>query len=266
MNRSTFYKYISKKPSVRFLENQEIKRLILQIYTETDYRLGAAKIQILLQREHGISISTGRVYRLMKSMNLPKMATVKPQFRYHKPAVSLTCPNLVQQQFETSQPNKVWTSDISYIPVKNGFVYLCVILDLFSRKVIAWNVYKRMTASLVCDTLEKAVSKRKPKASVLFHSDRGSQYLSNQLRQLQEKLAIVPSYSKLAYPWDNAVTESFFKWMKHEELKRYTFSSLEEVKLACFNYIEGFYNPRRPHSAINMLSPNLKEEIYFQSQ
>lgn len=265
VNRSTFYKYNNRKPSARFRENQELKRLILQIYTETNYRLGAAKIQILLQREHGVSISIGRVYRLMKAMDFPKMATVKPKFRYHKPTVSLACPNLVQQQFETSQPNKVWTSDISYIPVKKGFVYLCVILDLFSRKVIAWNVYNKMTASLVCNTLEKAISKRKPTSSVIFHSDRGSQYLSNQVRQLQEKLAIVPSYSKLAYPWDNAVTESFFKWMKHEELKRHTFYSLEEVKLACFKYIEGFYNPRRPHSAIDMLSPNLKEEIYWQS-
>ncbi|EHE8434468.1 transposase [Enterococcus faecalis] len=100
VNRSTFYKYINRKPSARFLENQELKRLILQIYTETNYRLGAAKIakiQILLQREHGVSISIGRVYRLMKSMNLPKMATVKPKFRYQKPTVSLTCPNLVQQ-------------------------------------------------------------------------------------------------------------------------------------------------------------------------
>ncbi|EPH71301.1 hypothetical protein D928_01514 [Enterococcus faecalis 20-SD-BW-06] len=97
VNRSTFYKYNNRKPSVRFRENQELKRLILQIYTETNYRLGAAKIQILLQREHGVSISIGRVYRLMKSMNLPKMATVKPKFCYHKPTVSLTCPNLVRQ-------------------------------------------------------------------------------------------------------------------------------------------------------------------------
>ncbi len=175
VNRSTFYQYNQKKPSARFLENQEIRKVILQIYTETSYRLGAAKIQVLLQREHSIPISVGRVYCLMKSMDLPKMATVKSKFRYHKPTVSLTFPNLIQQQFETSQPNKVWTSDISYVPVKTGFVYLCVILDLFSRKVIAWNVRKEMTAGLVCDTLEKAVSRRNPKNSIIFHSDRGSQ-------------------------------------------------------------------------------------------
>ncbi|MGL9997450.1 hypothetical protein IGJ41_002733 [Enterococcus sp. DIV1537a] len=184
VNRSTFYKYNNRKLSARFRENQEIKRLILQIYTETNYRLGAAKIQILLQREHGVSISINRVYRLMKSVKLPKMVTAKPKFRYHKPTVSLACPNLVQQPFETSQPNKVWISNISYIPVKNGFVYLCVILDLFSRKVIAWNVCNKMTTSLVCDTLEKAVSKRKTTALVIFHSDRGSQYLSNASRKI----------------------------------------------------------------------------------
>lgn len=96
-------------------------------------------------------------------------------------------------------------------------------------------------------------------------TDRGSQYLSSELRQLQDHLAIVPSYSKLAYPWDNAVIEPFFKYVKKEELNRKKFTSLKEVKLACFEYIEGFYNPRRPHSAIVMLSPNLKEDIFWQS-
>ncbi|EGO2705050.1 hypothetical protein IGM04_002759 [Enterococcus sp. DIV2385] len=130
--------------------------------------------------------------------------------------------------------------------------------------MIAWNVYNKMTASIVCDILEKAVSKRKTTSSVILHSNRGSQYLSTQLRQIQEKLTIVPPYSKIAYPWDNAVAVSFFKWMKHEELKRYTLYSLEDVKLACFKYIYGCYNPRRPHSVIDMLSLNLKEEIYWQ--
>lgn len=204
------------KPSARAIENQNIKQLILSIYTDTKFRLGASKIQVLLLREHGINISVGRVYRLMKSMQLPKISTVKPVFRHSKSTDSLTCNNLVNQQFTTSEPNKVWLSDISYIPVKNGFVYLCVIIDLFSRKIIAWNVYESMSAKLVCDTLEKAVTIRKPEFPVIFHSDRGTQYLSLQVRQLQDKLSIVPSYSKVAHPWDNAVTESFFKWMKHE--------------------------------------------------
>ncbi|EJX1111099.1 IS3 family transposase, partial [Listeria monocytogenes] len=172
------------------------------------------------------------------------MSTVKPRFRYQKPTVSSTCPNLLKQQFHSKQPNRIWVSDISYIPVKKGFVYLCVILDIFSRKVIAWNVYASMTAKLVCDTVERAVHSRNPVQSVIFHSDRGSQYLSQELRQVQEKYNLIPSYSKLAYPWDNAVTESFFKYMKKEELNRRNFSSLEEVKLACFEYIKGFYNSK----------------------
>ncbi|EOW1106978.1 MULTISPECIES: IS3 family transposase [Listeria] len=263
VNRSTYYKFLSKIPSARSVENQQIKRIILQIYTETKFRLGAAKIKIVLQRDYGISISIGRVYRLMKTMDLPKMSTVKPRFRYQKPTVSSTCPNLLKQQFHSKQPNRIWVSDISYIPVKKGFVYLCVILDIFSRKVIAWNVYASMTAKLVCDTVERAVHSRNPVQSVIFHSDRGSQYLSQELRQVQEKYNLIPSYSKLAYPWDNAVTESFFKYMKKEELNRRNFSSLEEVKLACFEYIEGFYNSKRPHSANNFLSPNLKELAFL---
>ncbi|EKF2236231.1 DDE-type integrase/transposase/recombinase, partial [Listeria monocytogenes] len=98
------------------------------------------------------------------------MSTVKPRFRYQKPTVSSTCPNLLKQQFHSKQPNRIWVSDISYIPVKKGFVYLCVILDIFSRKVIAWNVYASMTAKLVCDTVERAVHSRNPVQSVIFHS------------------------------------------------------------------------------------------------
>ncbi|EJX7679122.1 DDE-type integrase/transposase/recombinase [Listeria monocytogenes] len=96
------------------------------------------------------------------------MSTVKPRFRYQKPTVSSTCPNLLKQQFHSKQPNRIWVSDISYIPVKKGFVYLCVILDIFSRKVIAWNVYASMTAKLVCDTVERAVHSRNPVQSVIF--------------------------------------------------------------------------------------------------
>lgn len=182
------------------MKNQQIKRIILQIYTETRFKLGAAKIKIVLQRDYGIPISVGRVYRLMKTMDLPKMSTVKPRFSYQKPTVSSTCPNLLKQQFHSKQTNRIWGSDISYIPVKKGFVYLCVILDIFSRKVIVWNVYASMTAKLVCDTVERAVQSRKPVHSVIFHSDRGSQYLSHELRQIQDKYKLSPLTRNLLTP------------------------------------------------------------------
>lgn len=143
VNRSTYYKRFHQPPAARTIENQQLRQHILTLYIETKYRLGAAKMQIFLKRDYGITISVGRVYRLMKSMDLPKMSTSKPTYRYQKPTVSFTCPNLLKQRFQPKAPNQAWVSDISYIPVKRSFVYLCVILDLFSRKVIAWKVKKK---------------------------------------------------------------------------------------------------------------------------
>lgn len=201
----------------------------------------------------------------MKSMNLPKMSTAKPKFVYSKPTVSIQCPNYLKQQFNPTKPNRVWVSDISYIPIKKGFVYLCVILDLYARKVIAWKIQSKMTSLLVLETLQSALNKRQLTDSLLFHSNRGVQYTSKEVRQFLDHHGITSSYSKKGYPWDNAVTESFFKHMKKEELSRRTFQAIQEVRLSSFEFIEGFYNSKRPHSTNNMMTPNYKEQLYFDS-
>jgi putative transposase len=134
-----------------------------------------------------------------------------------------------------------------------------VILDLFSRKVIAWTVGPKIDSELAISTLKKAVSSRTLGAPVLFHTDQGSQYTSSTFRKYLDEQPITQSLSKPGYPWDNAVTESFFKYMKKEELNRKTFSSLQEVQLSCFEYIEGFYNTQRPHGTLGMLTPNENE-------
>lgn len=246
------------------MENQQLRKHILAIYTASQKRIGAAKIQRVLLRDYGISISSGRVYRLMKSMNLPKMSTSKPAFKTQNRQVSLDRPNHLKQAFNPPAPNQVWTSDFSYIPVgSKGFVYLCVILDLFSRKVIAWSVGTKITTDLAISTLKKAIRSRKVESPVLFHTDQGSQYTSTAFRKYLEDKPIIQSLSKPGYPWDNAVTEAFFKYMKKEELNRRTFSCLQEVQLSCFEYIEGFYNSQRPHGTLDMLTPNEMEENYF---
>lgn len=264
VNRSTYYKRFSNPPAPRTLENQQLSKHILSIYTASQKRIGAAKIQRILLRDYGISISVGRVYRLMKSMNLPKMSTSKPVFKKQKQRVSLAHPNHLKQAFNPPAPNQVWTSDFSYIPVgRKGFVYLCVILDLFSRKVIAWSVGTKINTDLAISTLKKAILSRNIEIPVLFHTDQGSQYTSITFRKFLENQPIIQSLSKPGYPWDNAVTEAFFKYMKKEELNRRTFSSLQEVQLSCFEYIEGFYNSQRPHGTLDMLIPNEMEENYF---
>ena len=265
VNRSTYYKHFHSAPSPRTVENQALRQLIWSEYMASNKRLSAAKMTIVLSRNHDIHISSGRVYRLMKSMNLPKMATSKPNFLYKKPSVSLSYPNELNQQFNPTQPNRAWVSDITYISVKNKFVYLCVVLDLFSRKVIGWKVSTRMTTSLVVDTLTQAIQHRQPTQPVLMHSDRGSQYTSLVYRQFLDTHQLVPSYSKPGYPYDNAVMEAFFKYIKKEELDRRQFHSMEEVVLSTFEYIEGWYNSKRPHSHNQMLTPNEREIQFFPS-
>lgn len=185
MNRSTYYKHFSGKLAPRTVENQKLRKIILEIYTTAKKRVGPAKIQRMILRDYGISISIGRVYRLMRTMNLPKMSTVKPVFKPSKNQVSLKHPNHLKQAFNPPAPNQVWTSDFSYIPIgKKSFVYLCVILDLFSRKVIAWSVSKKIDTTLAITTIEKAIQVRKPTASLLFHTDQGSQYTSLEFRKL----------------------------------------------------------------------------------
>ena len=198
-------------------------------------------------------------------MNLPKMSTTKPRFKSRKQP-EFSSENLLKQEFNPKVPNQVWTTDFTYISIgPKRHVYLCAILDLYSRKCIAWKVSDKIDAHLACDTLEIALHKRKPKAPIIFHSDQGSQFKSQEFRKLLDEHHLVPSYSKPGYPYDNAVTEAFFKYLKQREINRRTFHSIDEVRLSCFEYIEQFYNNYNPHSANNGLTPNQKELEYYKN-
>ena len=197
----------------------------------------------------------------MKGMQLPKMSTVKPRLPKTQDAQSL-CTNYLEQKFNPPAPNQVWASDITYIKISSGFAYLCVIMDLFSRKIIAYRVHHKMDSAFVVQTLREALNRRKPDNALLFHSNRGTQYTSGSFRTFCDENNIVQSFSKKGYPWDNSVMESFFKYAKQEEFSRRSFINISEVKMAAFEYIEGFYNSRRPHSANQMLTPNEKDASF----
>ena len=217
-----------------------------------------------LEAEYGIKISTGRVYRLMRGMQLPKMSTEKkPVYKKKVKQAEGECKNLLKQQFNPEAPNRVWASDITYIWTRNGFCYLCVVLDLYSRKVIGWKISKKIDSLLVIDATEAALSKRGWPNGILFHSDRGTQYRSKDFRKYADSKGLIQSFSAPGYPYDNAVVEAFFKFMKKEETKRRHFADEKEVKESVFSYIEGFYNSKRPHSANDMLSPDEKESQFF---
>ena len=201
----------------------------------------------------------------MKSMNLPKMSTVKSKFISPKKEDSFVCNNKLKQNFTTDKPNLVWVSDITYVRVNGSFYYVCVIIDLFSRKVISYSVSNKIDTKLVINTFNKAFINRNSPKNLIFHSDRGCQYTSKEFRKFLENLNIIQSFSAKGYSYDNAVAEAFFKFLKLEVLNRKSFSSKAELELSLFEYIEGFYNSKRPHSANNMLSPNQKEKLYFDS-
>ena len=264
VNRSSYYKHFHSPLSKRELENQALKIKILHLYNASDKRLGVKKMKQRLMVEYGINISVGRVYRLMKSMQLPKMSTHKNYVRRTKNSNNKEHnENILRQQFNPPAPNMVWVSDITFIRAGKRHFYLCVIMDLFARKVIAWHVSSSLSTKFVSEVLLKAWKLRKNPKSVIFHSDRGSQYTSKVFRQLIDELGFRQSLSAPGCPYDNAVVEAFFKFLKKEETNRRKFSQIEEVKQSVFSYIEGYYNKKRTHSSNSRLSPDEKEANFW---
>lgn len=196
-------------------------------------------------------------------MGLPKMSTVKPYRKNASDEILRT--NVIKQDFSPSCPNCVWASDITYLRVNGKHAYLCVVMDLFSRKIVSWKLDFSMKASIVCDSLESAFLLRGKPNNLIFHSDQGSQYTCSEFRNLLDKFNITASFSKKGYPYDNAVCESFFKFLKKECTNRRSYSTFDELRIDLFEYIEGFYNIRRPHSANNFLSPCEREDLYMKN-
>lgn len=243
-------------------ENQEIATTILKIVADYDKRVGAYKITHILERDYGIKISPGRVYRLIKTLNLPRMSTQKPVLKYHSED-HMEYHNYLHQAFNPKSPNMIWASDLTYIKVNGTWYYLCIIMDLFSRKIIAWNLSSKPNAELVTTTFQKAYTNRNSPQGLMFHSDRGTQYTAMSFRKLLDTHGVVQSFSKKGYPFDNACCESFFKYLKKEECHRRNYHTKKELELSIFQYIEGFYNSKRPHGSLGLMSPNEKEKEYW---
>ena len=233
----------------------------MQIYSDYDKCLGAYKITYILSRDYGINISVGRVYRLMNSMNLPKMATDKP--KRHKHVDNGECHNHLNQEFNQKAPNLVWASDFTYIKVSGKWYYLCIVMDLFSRKIIGWHLAPHHDVELTMNAFRKAYSKRDVKYGLIFHSDQGSEYTAFSFRKMLDDCNVVQSFSKKGYPFDNACCESFFKYLKKNRTSRRTYRTVDELRLDLFEYIENLYNNRLPHGAIGYKTPNEFEAEYW---
>ena len=218
-------------------------------------RYGAPRITKEL-KNNGINCSHTRVARRMNFMKLRAIA--KKKFKvttdstHNKPVFD----NILNRDFTTTRLDQKWAGDISYIKTNEGWLYLAVIIDLYSRAVIGWSMNKRMTQDLVCNALKMALFKRKFPSGVIVHSDRGSQYCSDRYIKLLECYNLIGSMSRRGNCWDNAISESFFHTLKVELIHENNYSSRAEAKNSIFEYIEGYYNQKRMHSAIDYKVPN----------
>lgn len=189
-----------------------------------------------------------------------KLKVPKSELSYDDPFC-----NILDQKFDAQHPNEKWVSDITYIPAENRWYYMCVIMDLFARKIIAYEIRANMKKELVIDTFNKAYEKRGCPRGVIFHMDRGSQYISKDFRKRLDECNFVASYSRKGCPYDNACAEAFIRYMKTEEVYRRNYSTKSAMLTSIFAYIEGCYNPDRPHSANKGRSPNAKEKAYYEA-
>jgi putative transposase len=258
--RSTYYKSLTKTKSMRAKENEELKLAIQRIYNENKGRYGSPKIHYILIQE-GYKVSEKRVQRLMRELNLYAI-TVKKYRPHSNKKVVEGLENVLKQDFTSESINEKWVGDITYIhTVKDGWCYLASVLDLHSKKIIGYAFGKKMTNDLVVKAISNAYYSQTPSDALIFHTDLGSQYTSNEMKELCKKLNITQSFSKKGCPYDNACIESFHSIIKKEEIYTTTYKTYEEANLAIFKYIEGWYNRKRIHSSINYMTPDQCEII-----
>lgn len=262
VTRSGYHSYLKHRFSQRKLENRVISELIAKIWQQSHNLYGYRRVHAEL-RSQGIYCNKKRVLRLMQGSNIAAKRRKKFKRTTNSNHNNYISPNLLNQNFRVKNPNEVWVSDITYISTYEGWLYLAVILDLYSRKVVGWSMSNTMTSQLVIDSLNQAIVDRNPAEELIFHSDRGSQYASIDFRKSIKKNNIIQSMSGKGNCYDNAVAESFFHTLKTELVYWERYKTRNEAKSSIFRFIEGFYNNRRRHSYLNYLSPFQYELLYF---
>lgn len=254
VSKSGFYKWLTAPECKRSLENKTLSYHIKQIHTASREVYGRRRVHSTL-RKQGWKCGKNRVRRLMKILSLRGVG--KPKFRVttnsdHKRPIA---PNLLNRDFSATSPNRVWTSDITYIPTREGWLYLCIVLDVYSRAIVGWSIESFINADLVISALKSAVNSRPIEPGLIFHSDRGSQYASGRVCKFLEDHKMQQSMSGKGNCYDNAVTESFFSTLKRELIHRCDFCTRSKAASAVFEFIEVFYNRKRSHSKLGFLSP-----------
>jgi putative transposase len=261
VHHSGYYAWLEEPHSARSCENHMIVGQIKQAWLASGTIYGYRKIHDDLQ-DLGIACGEQRVYRLMKAQGLRSQTGYKRKPRHHAGKPHVAAPNHLAQQFDVLEPNETWVTDITYIRTHEGWLYLAVVLDLFSRQIVGWSMQGQMDKELVVSALLMALWKRKPKQTVMIHSDQGGQFSSYEWQAFLKEHNPKQSMSRRGNCHDNAVVESFFQLLKRERIKRKTYASRAKAREDIFDYIEMFYNPVRRHSYNDGLSPVRFEQQY----
>lgn len=263
VDRGTFYNHIFRKadPTKRLQEREELARQVKQVFDDSEQRFGAEKIRRVLA-EYGIKVGYTRVHTLMTEMGLESIRT-DAKHEYKKQQARQRR-NLLKRNFTAQNPNEIWVSDITYFKLQSGDkIFLCVIIDLFSRKVVGYKVSQTASTQLVTCAFRRAFSDRGCPRNLLFHSDRGTQYVSNAFVKLLSANGVKQSFSATGNPYDNAVAETFFATFKKEEAYRRAYTSVRDFIKHVDEYI-AFYNELRPHKTLAYQIPVRFEERYYE--
>jgi putative transposase len=255
VSRSGFFAWLRRAPSARAQTDERIGAAVRASFLQSDRTYGARRVwkDVL---EAGLACGLHRIEKLMRQQAFrarPRRRRLPPDTGLRSSAA--IAPNTLNRQFEANAPNQKWSADFTYIWTAEGWLYVAIVLDLFSRRVVGWSMSATMTADLVANALMMAIWRRGKADALLHHSDRGSQYTSDQFQRLMADHGVCCSMSRAGNVWDNAAIESFFSSLKTERTARKTYRTRNEAKADVFDYVERFYNPHRRHSTLGYLSP-----------
>jgi putative transposase len=260
LSRSGYYAWVKRADSPRKRENAMLVEQIKVVYYHSRSIYGSPRVTAQLHRE-GVSCGKNRVARLMRQHKLQSRKQKKykatTNSKHHYPVAA----NLLNQNFQVREPNAVWVADISYIPTREGWLYLAGIKDLCTQKIVGWSMDKTMTRSLAMQALPMALIRQKPGRGLILHSDRGIQYACHEYQSILKSYGIHCSMSRSGNPYDNAPMESFFSTLKTEWVHHYNYRTRLEAKSSIFEYIERFYNSHRLNSSIGYQSPTEFEQL-----
>jgi putative transposase len=261
IERSGYYAWVKRKPSKRNLLNEELDKKIITTFNIHKGRYGVQRITDEL-RDHGETCGKNRVSKRMKYLGLHAKAKKKFKITTDSKHKLPVAKNLLDRDFSTTAPNQKWVGDISYVWTEEGWMYLAVVIDLYSRAVIGWSIQSTMSRQLVCDALMMALWRRGFPRGMIFHSDRGSQYCSKEYQKMLKIYGLVCSMSRKGNCWDNAIAESFFHSIKVELIYTEKYATRKIAKQSIFQYIEVYYNRVRRHSALGSKAPEVFESQY----